>query len=258
MKERNTFVAVSFQTKNDSLDSAYAMDFCLCKDGGNRVPGRIEFLPRSVIDGGAEKSFPHVFEKWYSTTFENWNLERGRMPVVIGWGTRERDIFDCLLEDDDIRLITQSISYLDVKAYALGGNKIKGVRASDGWRKIASKLTLLDRQYVDMDEPTPRAVAEMFFALENSGEAVIIAKAFLDIVKVIMADRKITTDEAKLLRSFISTLLDKQPKFNELAKELDDILEDNEVDAKESRRLIRILAKMQSDFSEKSRKTLHA
>lgn len=248
MNKRNTFVAVSFRTENGSPASAYAMDYCLCKDGSNRVSGCIEFAPRRLGLTDNKATFPVVFQKWYTETFEKWNLPKGRMPVVIGWGAHDREIFDYLLEDDDITLITQAISYLDVKAYAMGSNKIKGIRASDGWRKIASKFELLDQQYADLEDPTPRAIVEMFFALENSGDSAIIAKAFLDIVKVIMADGVITTDEAKLLRSFISTLLDKQPRFNDLAKELDDILEDNVVDSKESRRLMRILTGMRSDF----------
>lgn len=248
MNQRNTVVAVRFRTEKESPESAYAMDYCLCKDGSNRVSGHMEFSPRGRGGVGDKQTFPVVFERWYKETFEKWSLPKGRMPVVIGWGTRDREIFDCLLEDDDITLITQAISYLDVRAYALGGNKLKGIRASDGWKKVASKVKLLDQQYADLDEPTPRAIVEMFFALENSGDAAIIAKAFLDIVKVIMADGVITTDEAKLLRSFISTLLDKQPQFNALAKELDDILEDNVVDSKESKRLMRILTGMQADF----------
>jgi hypothetical protein len=170
------------------------------------------------------------------------------MPVVMGWGTRDRQIFDFLLEDENITLITQSISYLDVKAYVLCSNRIKGLRSTDGWRQVASKFAFLDKQYVDLDEPTPRAVVELFFALESRGDAAIISKAFLDIVRVIMADGEITTDEAKLLRSFISTLLEKQPRFNDLARELDGILADDVVDKKESKRLMRILSRMQSDF----------
>ena len=249
MNKRNTFVAVCFRTEDDGPESAYAMDYCLCKDGGNRVSGRIEFAPRRLGLHESKGTFPVVFQRWYGETFEKWNLPTGRLPVVIGWGSRDRKIFDFLLEDDNITLITQSISYLDVKAYALGSNRVKGCRASDGWRKIASRIELLEQQYADLDEPTPRAVVEMFFALENSGDSAVIAKAFLDIVKVIMADGKITTDEAKLLRSFISTLLGKQPRFNDLARELDGILADNVVDEKESKRLVRILKGMRSDFA---------
>ena len=244
MSERNTVVAVQFRIRNGNPKRAYAMDFCLCKEGGNRLPGSMFF---SSVQGN-QNSFPAVFEKWYSKTFENWNLPRGRMPVVIGWGIKDREIFDRLLENVDIALLTQAISYLDVKAYALSCNRIKGIKSSDGWRKIASKVKSLDPQYAAMDQPTPRAIVEMFFALENNSDAVIISTAFLDVVKVITADGIITTDEAKLLRSFISTLLDKQPRFNDLARELDEILEDNVVDDRESRRLIRILDEMESDF----------
>ena len=176
------------------------MDYCLCKEGSNRVSRSLEFAARSAKTPNGDERFPYVFQKWYNETFGTWDLPKGRLPVVIGWGTRDRDILDDLLADDDITIITQSFAYLDVKAHAVCGNKVKGVQLSNGWQKIASRLELLDQQYAELEEPTPRAIVEMFFALENSGDSAIIAKAFLDIIKVIMADGKVTTDEAMLLK----------------------------------------------------------
>ena len=249
MNKRNTFVAVRFQAKDGTAKSARAMDYCLCKDGRNRVSGRLEFSPRNGSgDRPDETRFSRVFQKWHADTFAAWELPKGRLPVVIGWGARDREILDELLVDDAMTAVTQAFAYLDVKACAVCGDKIRGVKASDGWKKIASKCNLLDRQYADLDEPTPRAIVEMFFALENSGDSAIISKAFLDIVKVIMADGKVTTDEVRLLRSFISTLLNKHPRFEGLAALLDEVLEDNVVDRRESKQLMKVLGDMTADF----------
>lgn len=228
-----TFVAVKFRTlKNDpiAMDYAYYRDGKFCNEGSLKFNG--DFGPQ--------------LQSW-SSMFAESNQVYGRIPVVIGWGERDCRIFDALLEGrgdecGEIAFVDRMIQYFDVEAYA--HRRIKDVRKKDGWRECVKKVGRLDRCYTKMRVPTPRACAEMMLALDRPDMSTVIAKAFVAFLKVIMEDGKITTDEAKELRSFVNVLTGEYPQFKELERELDEVLEDDVVTDEESKRLMETLGDM--------------
>ena len=236
---KKTFVSVRFKRSRGRL---VAMDYAYYREG--------TFVKEGVLP--VKLPFGPILLEWCKL-FPEEILTHGCMPVVVGWGLQERDTFDGLLEGlgeelGDIVFVDRMIQYFDVRDYA--SRKIRNVKPGDGWRQMAAKVARIDPAFVAMKEPTARACAEMMLALDRPKMLGVIARAFAEFLKVIMADGKITTDEAKGLRSFVNVLKREDPHFEELEKELDDVLEDDVVTDEESALLMNTLERMKQIYEE--------
>lgn len=231
--QAKTFVAVKFKMLKSH---PIAMDYAYYRDGKCCNEGSLKF------NGGVG---PQLLN-WCAMFAESDQLF-GRIPVVIGWGERDCVIFDAILEGrgsecGEIAFVDRMIQYFDVEAYA--HRRIKDAHKKDGWSECVRKIGRLDQCYAKMRVPTPRACAEMMLALDRPDMSAVIAKAFVAFLKVIMEDGKITTDEAKELRSFVNILTGEYPQFKELERELNEVLEDDVVTDEESKRLMETLGDM--------------
>ena len=239
---KKTFVSVRFKRSRGRL---VAMDYAYYREG--------MFVKEGLLP--VERPFGPALMEWCKS-FPDEILSHGCMPVVIGWGLQDRDTFDRLLEglgdeQGKIAFVDRMILYYDVKDYAR--RKIRNVKPEDGWRQMVSKVARIDPAYAAMKEPSARACAEMMLALDRPEMLGVIARAFAEFLKVIMADGKITTDEAKGLRSFVNVLKREDPHFEELEKELDDVLEDDVVTDEESAQLMNTLERMKQIYEELAR-----
>lgn len=244
MANKKSFVAIKFRPSRGrpvKMDYAYYLDEKFQAEGALVV----------------EHPFGGCLQAW-SRQFPDEILTHGCIPIIVGWGVRDREILDKLLEGEgdeqgEIAFVDRMVQYFDVEAYAR--REVKNLKPGDGWRQIARKVVHLDPVYAKdqkMSEPTPKACAEMMLALDRPSMVGVIARAFAEFLKVIMEDGIITTDEAKGLRSFVNVLKLKHddPRFEALQEQLDDVLEDNVVTAEESNQLMNTLDQLRKIYED--------
>lgn len=240
-KQRRTFVAVSFRTKNRRPESAFEIVCVHYKDDkqvGN--PARYGFRPLKGVakNDSSVPLFDEVFDRVRPLLT---NLD---LPVIV-WDDFSRRVLDALILENDIPKITHSPRYFLLKNYAI--RRID--KATEDWsfNEIAEELKLPMKK---VDTPDAEQIARMMLRIEDMYEFPAgVARAFCAFCGSIMDDdNRIDLKEAVELRSLVELLMTRYYEFADLKKELDNVLQDGIVNEEESGHLMRILTNMREYY----------
>ena len=237
MTARNTFTAISFNTKLLRTKRIDTLDVVSVHNGEIGVAKSFEFNPLGKKPlGRKRKSF-----------FEVFNYIRDKVVdcnvPVVGWGADDGKYLSLLIESHNID-IECPVRYFNLQSSARV--KMADENVANDWRVVAERLNL---KVAKTQHPSATDCARIHLALEATDYQLIVARAFLAFIKSIMDDdNRIDTFEAKGLQAFLSMLTSNFEQFRELRKIVDKTLEDDVIEAGESDLLMKELGNMREKY----------
>lgn len=242
MTARNTFTAISFNTKLLRTKRIDMLDVVSVHNGEIGVAESFEFNP--MVDkpiGRNLMSFVDVFG------YIRDKLEDRDVPVpLVGWGVDDGMHLSSLIESHNID-IKYPVRYFNLQDSAR--KRMRNEKIADNWRMVAKELQL---EVMGTKRPTALDCAKIHLKLEATDYQLIVARAFLAFIRSIMYDSDspngIDTFEAKGLQSFLSLLIQDFEQFRDLKAMVDETLADNVVVDDESNSLMKELTKMEAHY----------
>ena len=238
MTARNTFTAICFRSEGRGKNRNEILDVVAVDGGKIGSVKPFSFLVEGKKSAEGGRSFVNVFGQIR-------DLIADRNTPVIGWGAEPGNRLRSLIEVHDID-IEYPVRYLDLQNSAR--NKM-GAGAAENWQTVAAKL---DVETNGKRQPSAVDCANIHFALERIDYRIVVARAFVTFIRSIMYDsytpNAISTEEAKGLQSFLSVLTNDFRQFKSLKELVDKALDDDVIEAHESRNLMDELKKMESEY----------
>ena len=237
MTARNTFTAISFNTKWVRTKRIDTLDVVFVRNGDIGAAKSFEFNPMGEKPRGRKRmSFLEVFSCVRDKVADH------NVPI-LGWGADDGKYLSWLIESHNID-IEYPIRYFNLQASARV--KMGDANVANDWRVVAERLNL---KVPKTRHPSATDCARIHLALEATDYQLIVARAFLAFIKSIMDDdNRIDTFEAKGLQAFLSMLTSNFEQFRELRKLVDRTLEDDVIEEGESDLLMKELGNMREKY----------
>ena len=237
MTARNTFTAISFNTKWLRAKRIDTIDVVSVRNGEIGVAKSFEFNPMGGKPLGCKRMSFHEVFNCIRDKVANRNIP------VVGWGT---DYLSLLIESHNID-IEYPVRYFNLQDSAR--KRMRNEKIADDWRMVAKELQLA---VTSTKRPTALDCAKIHLKLEATDYQLIVARAFLAFIRSIMYDsdspNSIDTFEAKGLQSFLSLLIQDFEQFRDLKAMVDETLSDNVIVDDESNSLMKELTKMEAHY----------
>ena len=240
MTARNTFTAISFNTKLLRTKRIDTLDVVSVHNGEIGVAKSFEFNPMGENPRGRRRmSFLEVFDCIRDKVAD-------RNVPIVGWGADDGKYLSLLIESHGID-IEYPVRYFNLQDSAR--KRMRNEKIADDWRIVAKELQV---EMSGTKCPSALDCAKMHLKLESIDYQWIVARAFLAFIRSIMYDvnspNSISTDEATALQAFLSLLIQDFEQFRDLKAKVDKTLEDHIVVPEESTELMNELTKMESYY----------